>query len=87
MDLLIPTLIFVGVIAFAVGYKRPVLLVPVGVLVALMWGVGVGDGDIAIVAGGSALALANYCVGAVVAASVRALFLRLRAEPRTQPDS
>lgn len=84
---MIPTLILAGVTAFVVGYKRPLLLVAVGVLVALMWGVVVGDGDIGVIAGGSALALANYVVGALVAAGVRALFLLLRAKPRPQTDS
>jgi hypothetical protein len=84
---MVPTLILAGAIAVVVGYKCPVVLVAVGVLVALMWGVGVGDGDIGVVAGGSALALANYFVGVVVAVGIRALFLSLRAGPRPQSES
>lgn len=87
VNLMIPTLIFAGMIAVVVGYKRPVVLLAVGVLVAVMWGVGVGDGDVGAIAGGSTLALVNYFIGAVVAAGIRTLFTSFRAEPGPQPDS
>jgi len=87
VSLVIPTLMFAGVIAVVVGYKRPVALLAVGVLVSLIWGMGVGDGDIGAIAGDSTLALVNYFIGAVVAAGIRTLFTSFRAEPRPQPDS
>jgi predicted Co/Zn/Cd cation transporter (cation efflux family) len=87
-DHVIPTAPLAGLIAGGLIGERRTLMrsVVVVVVVPLRWGiiVGVAASSIAVIVGGTALALANVAVGALVGSGVRAL---LRAAGRPAADA
>lgn len=73
---MIPPLLFVGLVAGVfIRRRRSLRRVVAGcVVVALMFGLGVGmsDGDLGLVAGAAALVLANLTIGSLVGAAIGA---------------
>lgn len=83
---MIPTWILLGLIAGGwFGHRRPKALLIVAVATSVLWGlmVGIGSSDADVFVGGTALAFANYAVGALFGVGIRALLSLGRGTTRS----
>ena len=71
---MIPTLIFVGIAVGAISRRwpnRPAAVVVVCAVIALIWGVMVGEGGFGQIGGGALLALVNLAIGFGIAVGIQ----------------
>jgi hypothetical protein len=84
---MIPTLILVGLVlgAFVHGRESFASCSVLGVVISLLWGVGVADASVSTFVGATALAVVNLLVGAAVSTSLQNISRNVRPRKRPAP--